>query len=639
MAERIGKLKQDELEIFDTMSVAPQIETIAKFLHFYEAALEVCDPARLTLFALPGKLTLASLDIDQLTSTAARWSREEFQVYFHVHLHALPEGRGPYRGSNASARVAIAVWLDIDARGPGRSKLPEVLCPTVSDALQLVEEFNSRFAPLRVSLVIRSGYGIYVALRFRESYVISCQQDRQVMEALGRRFHRAFHMLACEHGWRGAVEYCDLSKVLRLPGTLNFKDAAHPQPVAICAEDPATFTLLDLDELLPLLETKAHIVTSHTGDARNIDAHPMAEVVLDPNANPPDHKFAGLAEFDPKFLRTWKHQRRLKDESQSGYDLALAYLAALADWTDQEIVDLLIANRRLHGGQPKLRRDYFERTLGKARAAQANLDSKGSPAEEESRSSAVPDSDADLGDERTATSDENVTDDAQGYPRTAGPATNDGTEKPPGTGTVSHRERGATVSATLEALSRSLGLRIRRVVKYRGDPASSYKIETDNGDVTLDRINDLTGQSRLRNRIADVTGRLIPLFEPEDWHPIVQMLLDAHDLDDLGADATQHGITGGWIREYLREKRVNDAPQDADSAREPFVKDETVCIYLENLRSWLQLRHGQKIEPRRLATYLRQYGAFHIPKLDVEINGKKTSRGVWKLPAGTWPSD
>jgi hypothetical protein len=611
------------------------------FFQLYEDALDACPEARLALFTLPDRRTFASRSIDSVTEHAIDCSKRGLHVYIHIHLHVLPEGAGGRRGSIDTARAAIGLFADIDACGPGRKKPAASLCPTVGDAIAVAARFDSVFQPLETAALIASGHGCYPVVLFKEPLLIATPDDLTYLESMGRRFHYSVQRIAAEYGWTGAVDYCDLAKVLRPPGTINYKDPACPRLVTSLYERPSRFTVIGLDELLPIEPPKheAQKCTKHVNGENVPDWVREVELILNPQANPPADKFRLLVEVVSDFSPTWNHKRRLKDQSQSGYDLALAYLAVLAEWTDQEIVDLLIANRRLHGGQPKLRRDYFERTLGKAQAARANLDSKGSPAEGESRSSAVPDSDANLGHERTATSDENVTDDAQGYPRTAGPATNDWAEKPPGTGASSHREQGATVSATLEALSRYLGLRIRRVVKYRGDPASSYKIETDNGDVTLDRINDLTGQSRLRNRIADVTGHLIPLFEPEDWHPIVRMLLDAHDLDDLGADATQHGITGGWIREYLLEKRVNDAPEDADSAREPFVKDEAVCIYLENLRSWLQLRYGQKLEPRRLATYLRQYGAAHIPKLDVEINGKRTSRGVWKLPAGTWPSD
>ena len=53
--------------------------------------------------------------------------------------------------------------------------------------------------------------------------------------------------------------------------------------------------------------------------------------------------------------------------------LSLATFAAMVRWTDQEIVDALIALPAKHGAEPKLRIDYYQRTLDKAREAAARF--------------------------------------------------------------------------------------------------------------------------------------------------------------------------------------------------------------------------------------------------------------------------
>src|SRR5207237_5297160 len=78
-------------------------------------------------------------------------------------------------------------------------------------------------------------------------------------------------------------------------------------------------------------------------------------------AQPPLEKFAQLLTTVPAFAEAWHKDRpSLSDQSQSGYDLSLANIAALNGWTDQEIADLLIAARRKHGEKPEkaLRLDY-----------------------------------------------------------------------------------------------------------------------------------------------------------------------------------------------------------------------------------------------------------------------------------------
>ena len=135
----------------------------------------------------------------------------------HTHYH-LAEGELEHRGSIDSCGAAIALFSDIDARGPQRKKPPETLCPTVEHAFQVVDEFNALFAPLATGIVISSGHGCYPVLLLKEPLLIVDDQSRALLETLGRRFHLALHQIACRHGWTGAVEYCDLAKVLRLPG-------------------------------------------------------------------------------------------------------------------------------------------------------------------------------------------------------------------------------------------------------------------------------------------------------------------------------------------------------------------------------------------------------------------------------------
>jgi hypothetical protein len=90
-------------------------------------------------------------------------------------------------------------------------------------------------------------------------------------------------------------------------------------------------------------------------------------VVLNPFADPPNDRFFPLMSSSETFRQSWERQRTdLHDSSASAYDLSLASIAYSHGWSDQEIVDLLVASRRRHG-DPKLREDYYARTLRKAK--------------------------------------------------------------------------------------------------------------------------------------------------------------------------------------------------------------------------------------------------------------------------------
>jgi hypothetical protein len=344
-----------------------------RFLAHYAQALEARPDARFANFILPDRRTIASRSTDAIADSAVYWSARGREVYGHTHLHELPEGVGSHRGSVATVRVAIGIPADIDAVGPGRKKDPTTLCPTVSDAIWLAETFDCQCPSLRISMLIGSGYGVYPVILFKEPFIVATVEDRLLLESLSRRFHGVLHDIASQRGWTGAVEFADVAKVLRLPGTLNYKDPAHPKCVRVLYENGARFTIRDLDDLLPPEPSKIK-EQSKVKEPRKNSAY-VAQgsqnqfpIVVNPNANPRRDMLELMMELDPLFKATWFHKRKLKDTSQSGFDLSIASRAANVGWSDQGIVDLMIANRRLFGGEPK-RPDYYWRTLAAAKAS------------------------------------------------------------------------------------------------------------------------------------------------------------------------------------------------------------------------------------------------------------------------------
>ncbi len=86
------------------------------------------------------------------------------------------------------------------------------------------------------------------------------------------------------------------------------------------------------------------------------------------DAEPPSAKVLSLLDGEPRFKHTWEQEREdLRDSSPSGYDFSLTNIAISAGWSDQEICNLLIAWRRKHGHDLKLRDDYYARTIANAK--------------------------------------------------------------------------------------------------------------------------------------------------------------------------------------------------------------------------------------------------------------------------------
>jgi P4 family phage/plasmid primase-like protien len=344
-------------------------------LGYYDAAREL-GSGKLALYTLPDKTCLASDNITRLTCFAINQTRAGQNVYVHTLLHDLPEGESPARrGRNETARVAIGLAADIDARGPKRGKPPETLCPTVDDAFSLVREFNRRHAPLHIGLTVASGHGAYAYLLLKEPALLATDEDRAHMERLNERFVAAVRRPALERGWKSAVDPCDLAKVLRLPGTVNLKDPSNPAPVRIAEESDARFTLSDLDERLPPLEMAVmprpavSAVDVHIGGGNGAETATRPEI---------QYLIAALRENHPLADRTWRFDRPdLADQSCSGYDMAWAGICVACGLADQQTAEVILDNRRRFP-RPKQDRDrrgsalesYLRRTIAKARASQ-----------------------------------------------------------------------------------------------------------------------------------------------------------------------------------------------------------------------------------------------------------------------------
>ena len=156
-----------------------------------------------------------------------------------------------------------------------------------------------------------------------------------------------------------------MTRILRLPGTVNRKDPANIRPVRIV--HPA-------GELSGKL-ARYDVADFHSAAPPNVPSPRQAAAktpAVDTQTTLPKKKFDALLANDNRFRATWERQRLdLTDQSASGYELALANATVAAGWTDDEIAALIREWRRKHGEKPGKgqRADYISRTIAKARAA------------------------------------------------------------------------------------------------------------------------------------------------------------------------------------------------------------------------------------------------------------------------------
>jgi hypothetical protein len=286
--------------------------------------------------------------------------------------------------------------------------------------------------------------------------------------------------------------------------------------------------------------------------------------ILSPTASPALEKFSLLVSTETKFLDSWEHRRLdFQDQSASCYDLSLASYALRARWSSQETVDLLIAHRRKHGEDLKLREDYYQATLRKAAESTIALER-----------------------ERLA---EHV--------RAGG-------ELPP--------EVTRNRAEILAIHSQNLGIHVTRVVCYKATP-NTYAMEIDGRMIKIGPIKNLMKQWEFRKLIADEMKRVIPSHNKEIWERIINGLLRCTEDEECGPEATELGALEERLRAYLDEQIYKEEDWDVAIQRErPCYKGDHIFFSLVGLRQYLRQGLGASVEHENLAVQLKQLGA--IPK-------------------------
>lgn len=503
---------------------------------------------------------------DQAEATARSCEAESREAYFGACLQDANAEAPGRRGSNASARVLGGLWLDVDVAGPGHKK-PR-LPPDEPSALGLIDAL-----PLKPSVVLRTGGGFHAWWFLKEPFTMQTEADRARAAKVCEAWQALAHAGAASRGWKIDSTH-DLAHVMRLPG---IKSAKRSVVVSLERHVDLRYDIGDFEDWSTV------VGAGPRSSAEPVEAAVVgAGIVLAPSANPPVEKFNVLVQMHPNFKSTWERRRKMPGgESASEYDLALASIAAGYGWGDQEIADLLIASRRLHGDDLKLRVDYYERTIKRARARRT---------EDESF-------------ERLREQTE------QG-------ATN-----------------GNCGGEVLEDVSRQLGFRVIRILKFRSDPPT-YRLVMDEGAIDLGSIESITSAVTFRNRIADVTRRLIPRFKNQRWDAIAQALLMSCEEQDLGSESDQPTSVGELLREYLQSHRpAEDRDRDmACSAKIPFLYESTIAVHPTPLRVWLNSQEAEKISRRDLARRLRIAGCQPRTVGYRRPDGQQTTCCVWLIP-------
>ena len=492
--------------------------------------------------------------LEAARSVVEQANAEKSDVY--VGVAYSPEDYGPARRCPAESTAGIGgLWIDIDIAGDGHKK-PN-LPPSSTEAFELLDQM-----PLKPSLVIHSGGGLQCWWLFREPWVFDDDAERDEAARLAHRFNATFRTWAHARGW-DVDSTADLARVMRVPGSYNWK-TGEPREVKIVKERKVRYNPSEFED---------YLVEGEPAKMREPDE---GDYSLERLGDPPFMKFQALCENEPEFQKSWERKRKdFPDQSASSYDLSLASYAAMVGWTDQEIVNLLVASRRLHGDDLKLRRDYYDRTLQRARG-----DSKKAEAM-----------------------------------------------------SVLDEDRADTPKDKLRAISDMFGIEITRIERYTTDPPI-YVLHTSGGRVDLGGVDGLITQNKLRNAIATATKILVPKYKGPKWDKIAQALLSSTTDIDPGKEATTGGMVMGWLTEYVEERPPIQDRTEAVEAQHPHTDGVTVWIFGGEFRSWLRVNKGERVNQMRLGMYLRSVGAEPEQVYYRKPSGSGSTKHAYRLPEG-----
>ena len=260
-----------------------------------------------------------------------------------------------HRATDTDIQTVCSVVLDVDPtdREKGTLGTPQQHNAALATATSIATHSSAA--------VIDSGGGAYIWLAF-ESRGVQELGGAVDFKAKVKAWQRqlAQHYTLADQGLEIDTTQ-DLVHIYRLAGTDNHKPdpaatdgkgAGRPCRIIKMPSEPADKALAEI------LAIKVEQTPETSGE----------QYILDPQAEPPADKFQGLT-ARAIVQGTWDCKREDRpDWTMSEYQASLALSAAKAGWGGQEITDLLIAHRRHHEADPKLRQSYYGPTVNRALA-------------------------------------------------------------------------------------------------------------------------------------------------------------------------------------------------------------------------------------------------------------------------------
>lgn len=512
-------------------------------------------------------------------------------AYLGMGLQADPPDRG--RGTKKRITAISGVWVDVDYGEQPKKK--KAIPPDQAAAWGLLGRVGA--AP---SIVTHTGHGVHGFWLFEEPWIIDSTAERAAAQQFVKLWDDTVRAIAQQSEWTTDSTH-DLSRVMRIPGTVNWKNPQRPVECTILeprSGSPARYEIQELAALTIPLELSS--------GKRKTRRAPVGVAPVTPRGDGAAPAIVQtLTQNDGRFRKTWERKRTdhaAVGWSASEYDLAVASALVQIGETDQVIADAILAWRTLHNATPEKarRRDYLMRTISKART----------------------------GYETTAALQ--AVDVMVNAP--------DATEDPDDPGEVAaQRER------VLENLSRALRVQLVDFIQH-GREEATYSLVIRNGqgdrDVLLGKIDAVITSSTFRKRLAEAAHLVIKSIKNDRWFTVAELMLqNARVIEN--PESSRENRLRSWLRGYTGQSMgrgflgnaatSGDGWRRAAQARDPYVKDGLLHVYAKGLRKHLVYTELEKVALSEIYHMLRVAG-FKSTSVNTRVDGQKVSATYWVAP-------
>jgi hypothetical protein len=232
----------------NTNNIKPDSNVVNSFLGGRMAAV---DTGYMVIFCVKGEVRRSRFfgpgDGDKAALYVADMAQKGWDVYFGQGFLKKPL-QSPSRGKETDVEIILGVWFDGDIKGGIHKENPDNL-PTVEE----LEAFLNDEIPFKASQIIASSPdgGRHLHWLFSEPFIIQSENDRQFIKALSESFQKVIKKKMKAHGWK-QDNTSDLVRVLRIPGTFNFK--GDPVPVSMVSDTGFRYTAYSILEWVDMEE-------------------------------------------------------------------------------------------------------------------------------------------------------------------------------------------------------------------------------------------------------------------------------------------------------------------------------------------------------------------------------------------------